>query len=100
MMLAVRLSTGQSVVIASGNNAKSVDLFCFCIILITQTTNRHHMEHIEKRGGPNRNQGRKPLSVDEETLTMCLRMTRSQREKLDRLGGAKWVRSRIDREKE
>jgi len=36
----------------------------------------------------------------EETVTVSLRMTPAQREKLERLGGAKWVRDRIDRAKE
>lgn len=33
-------------------------------------------------------------------MTVSLRMTPAQREKLERLGGAKWVRDRIDRAKE
>ena len=53
-----------------------------------------------KRGGPGRGQGRPPVKVGEETLTVSLRMTTAQREKLERLGGAKWVRDRIDRAKE
>ena len=53
-----------------------------------------------KRGGPGRGQGRPPVKAGEETLTVSLRMTPAQREKLDRLGGAKWVRDRIDRAKE
>ena len=53
-----------------------------------------------KRGGPGRGQGRPPVKAGEETLTVSLRMTPAQREKLERLGGAKWVRDRIDRAKE
>lgn len=53
-----------------------------------------------KRGGPGRGQGRLPVKAGEETLTVSLRMTPAQREKLERLGGAKWVRERIDRAKE
>lgn len=53
-----------------------------------------------KRGGPNRGQGRPPVKPGEETVTVSLRMTPAQREKLERLGGAKWVRDRIDRAKE
>lgn len=52
------------------------------------------------RGGPGRGQGRKPLAAGEETVTVSLRVTVAQREKLERLGGAKWVRDRIDRAKE
>lgn len=33
-------------------------------------------------------------------MTVSLRMTKAQREKLERLGGAKWVRDRIDKAKE
>ena len=53
-----------------------------------------------KRGGPGSGQGRPPVKAGEETLTVSLRMTPAQREKLERLGGAKWVRDRIDRAKE
>lgn len=53
-----------------------------------------------KRGGPGRGQGRPPVKAGEETQTVSLRMTQAQREKLERLGGAKWVRERIDRAKE
>lgn len=53
-----------------------------------------------KRGGHGRGQGRPPVKAGEETVTVSLRMTQAQREKLERLGGAKWVRDRIDRAKE
>jgi hypothetical protein len=36
----------------------------------------------------------------EETVTVSLRMTPAQREKLERMCGAKWVRERIERAKE
>lgn len=52
------------------------------------------------RGGPGRGQGRKPLASGDETVTVSLRVTAAQRKKLERLGGAKWVRDRIDRAKE
>ena len=55
---------------------------------------------MNKRGGPGRGQGRPPVKAGEETVTVSLRMTPAQREKLERLGGAKWVRDRIDRAKE
>ena len=53
-----------------------------------------------KRGGPNRGQGRPPVKQGEETVTVSLRMTETQRAKLKRLGGAGFVRDRIDRAKE
>lgn len=49
-----------------------------------------------KHGGPGRGQGRKPVKQGEETVTVSLRMTAAQREKLARLGGAAWVRRQID----
>ena len=52
------------------------------------------------RGGPGRGQGRKPLGEDEPTVSFPVKMTASQREKLKRLGGAPWVRERIDKAKE
>jgi hypothetical protein len=49
-----------------------------------------------KRGGAGRGQGRKPVKVGQETVTVSLRMTPGQRLKLAQLGGAAWVRDRID----
>jgi hypothetical protein len=53
-----------------------------------------------KRGGPGRGQGRKPIKQGEDTVTVSLRMTAAQRDKLARLGGAEWVRQRIDKARE
>ena len=53
-----------------------------------------------KRGGPGRGQGRKPLKEGQETVTLSVRLTVAQREKLERLGGAAWMRERIDKAKE
>lgn len=59
------------------------------------------MDNTQKqRGGPGRGQGRKPVKQGEETVTVSLRMTTSQRDKLARLGGAEWVRKKIDKAKE
>lgn len=57
---------------------------------------------MEKGGrcGAGRGQGRKPVKQGEETVTLSLRVTAAQREKLARLGGAEWVRERIDKAKE
>lgn len=51
------------------------------------------------RGGAGRGQGRKPVKAGEETVTVSLRITVSQRDKLAQLGGAEWVRQKIDRAK-
>lgn len=58
--------------------------------------NRRH----EKRGGAGRGQGRKPLSESGPTVAVTLKMTEPQRDKLGRLGGAKWVRKKIESAKE
>lgn len=53
---------------------------------------------------PKRPQGRPPVKPGEQTVTICLRVTESQRDKVVRLGGeagwAWWVRDRIERAKE
>ena len=53
----------------------------------------------KKRGGAGRGQGRKPIKNGQETVTVSLRMTESQRDKVALLGGAEWVRQRIDKAK-
>jgi predicted GIY-YIG superfamily endonuclease len=63
--------------------------------------NTHHGSPIDKAdrpklGGLGRGQGRKPVKVGEDTVTMSIRMTPAQREKVAQLGGAGWVRDRID----
>jgi hypothetical protein len=50
-------------------------------------------------GGPGRGQGRKPLAEGERTVMFALRMTLAQREKLTLLGGAQWLREKIDKAK-
>ena len=57
-------------------------------------------KEVVKRGGAGRGQGRKPVKQGEETVTLSLRVTVAQREKLARLGGAEWVRQRIDKARE
>jgi hypothetical protein len=52
-----------------------------------------------KRGGSGRGQGRKPIKEGQDTVTVSLRLTVSQRDKLALLGGAEWVRQRIDKAK-
>lgn len=58
------------------------------------------VEVVAKRGGPGRGQGRKPIAQGLPTITVSLRMTAAQRDKLARLGGAEWVRRRIDKARE
>lgn len=54
----------------------------------------------KQRGGPGKGQGRKPIKQGENTVTVSLRMTAAQRDKLVWLGGAEWVRQRIDKARE
>ena len=49
------------------------------------------------RSPNNRNQGRKPIKEGQATVCMTIRVTAGQREKLAKLGGAAWVRDRIDK---
>ena len=52
-----------------------------------------------KRGGPNRHQGRKPLSDNERTVTWCAKVTESQRDKVKRIGGGHGCDARLMRRK-
>lgn len=62
---------------------------------------RYHSVMEQPKRPPNdRGQGRKPLSEEEQTVTVSLRMTPALREKLTRLGGAKWVRDKIAKARE
>ena len=54
---------------------------------------------VTTRGGPGRGQGRKPIKEGQDTVTVSLRLTTAQRAKLEALGGAAWVRERIDKAK-
>ena len=61
----------------------------------------YHLRMEDTKRPPNdRGQGRKPIKAGEETVTVSLRMTPTQRDKLARLGGAAWMRERIDKAKE
>jgi hypothetical protein len=53
-----------------------------------------------RRGGAGRGQGRKPLDTAHPTVPVTVKMTVPQKEKLGRLGGAPWVRERIDKARE
>jgi len=43
-----------------------------------------------------RNQGRKKLADDEETIRINATVTESQRQKFLQLGGSRWLRDMID----
>lgn len=44
-----------------------------------------------------RGRGRPALEAGQETVPVTVRMTASQKDKLARLGGAAWMRDRIDK---
>lgn len=54
---------------------------------------------VENRGGAGRGQGRKPLPDGEAAQVVSIRLTRAQKDKLEKLGGAAWVREKISRAK-
>jgi hypothetical protein len=49
------------------------------------------------RGGAGRGQGRKPKDHSDAMVPVSIKMSVDQREKLRVLGGAPWVRERIDK---
>jgi len=53
-----------------------------------------------KRGGARQGAGKKPLPEGEAMTPVSIYMKPGQREKLQRLGGAPWIRDRIDKAKE
>ena len=53
-----------------------------------------------KRPPNDRGQGRKPKAPEQRMVVVPLRMTPEQKAKLTTLGGAKWVRERIDEQPE
>jgi hypothetical protein len=54
----------------------------------------------DRRGGAGRGQGRKPLPEGEAMVTVTMKLQPAQKNKLKRLGGAPWVREKIDQAKE
>lgn len=57
------------------------------------------MDDTKKRGGSRPGSGR-PRERDEPMVPVTLKLEPAQRDKLQRLGGAPWVRQKIDRAKE
>lgn len=51
-------------------------------------------------GGARKGAGRTPLQEGERTAVWSMKLSEPQRAKLDRLGGAQWVRERIDKARE
>ncbi|GHD02337.1 hypothetical protein GCM10007320_61500 [Pseudorhodoferax aquiterrae] len=59
-----------------------------------------NMEAKKPHGGSRTGSGRKPLDADAPTVSFPVKMSTAQRDKLKRLGGAPWVRQKIDKEPE
>ncbi len=53
----------------------------------------------DPRGGRRPGAGRPEVKPGQETVVVSIRMGIDQRAKLEQLGGAQWVRDRIDRAK-
>lgn len=58
---------------------------------------RQDMTPTKPHGGPRPGSGRPAIKPGQETVTVSLRMTQAQRDKLEKLGGAAWLRGRIDK---
>ncbi|NKI96618.1 hypothetical protein [Rhizobacter sp. SG703] len=58
------------------------------------------MDVPSKKGGARAGSGRKPLQPGVTAVAVVVKMTAAQKEKLQRLGGAPWVRDSIDRARE
>jgi hypothetical protein len=58
------------------------------------------MKSQPQRGGPRPGSGRKPLPEGEVMVPVTIKMQPAQRDKLARLGGAPWVRKKIEQAKE
>ena len=54
----------------------------------------------KQNGGARVGSGRKPLQPGVATVPVMVKMTELQKEKLKRIGGAPWVRDRIDKARE
>lgn len=58
------------------------------------------MNSEKQAGGVRAGSGRKPLDPDAPTVPVMVKMSTTQRDKLKRLGGAPWVRQKIDKASE
>lgn len=58
------------------------------------------MDTRNQHGGPRPGSGRKPIDAESQTISFPVKMSATQRDKLKRLGGAPWVREKIDKAKE
>jgi hypothetical protein len=71
--------------------------------LLNLLKREYHIKMTTKKaqhGGTGRGQGRKPLIAGQPMVPVTVKMTAPQKDKLGRLGGAPWVRERIDKAKE
>lgn len=52
---------------------------------------------MDKKQTAQKTRGRPAIKAGQDTVPITIRMTAQQRDKLQRLGGAQWVRSKIDK---
>lgn len=52
---------------------------------------------MDKKQPAQKTRGRPAIQAGQETVPITVRLTTAQRDKLQRLGGAQWVRSKIDK---
>ncbi|QHE86504.1 hypothetical protein [Hydrogenophaga sp. BPS33] len=69
-------------------------------LIIGNTINQMENSKPSGRGGSRPGAGRKPKEQSEAMDPVSIKMTGPQRDKLKRLGGAPWVREKIDKAKE
>lgn len=55
---------------------------------------------MDKKQPAQKTRGRPAIQAGQDTVPITIRMTAPQRDKLQRLGGAQWVRSKIDKARE
>lgn len=55
---------------------------------------------MDKKQPAQKTRGRPAIQAGQETVPITIRLTTTQRDKLQRLGGAQWVRSKIDKARE
>jgi hypothetical protein len=93
--IAVWITFAEPMVSIYGNITRSI----FLVNCLNCEYDFNMDEAAKKRGGAGRGQGRKPL-VKGPAVSFQVRVSQEQRDKLLRLGGGKWVRKKIDEEKE
>jgi hypothetical protein len=69
-------------------------------LIFGNTINQMESRKSSGRGGAREGSGRKPKETSDAMQPVTIKMTDMQRAKLAKLGGAPWVREKIDKAKE